>query len=669
MLGHGADVKCVAWHPSRSLLASGSKDNQQPIKLWDPRTGTPLAKLHAHKSTVMDLKWNANGNWLCSASRDHLLKLFDVRNLGTEMQVFRGHKREASAIAWHPQHEGLFASGGSDGSILFWHVGNDKEVGSIDSAHDGIIWDLAWHPLGHILSTGSNDHTTKFWTRNRPGDKMRDRYNLNTLPPGVLADDSMDIDDIPLSANYEHGNAVGGAAIPGMGPDDKIQEAQADGGAETIPGLDFDAAQFERFIKKTPYAKPIPKNFQAAWNAAGGLEDEIIEDPSSSWVVTDVEGLFSEPVKREGPPVITETGEELPPGSVPLDEITADAIAYYGFFIPLDKVPGNVIQDAFSFMHEDEAIAELTKDSDFARKLCREKRQLLNPNAKDDEGHHKGNQEDPFNYHNTQSGSSQNNRTGRSGNFNRRDHDRRDGGQYNRDRGGSGGGSEDGRSFRGARGGYRGGGDDDGFRNYRGRGRNWQNDRGGPPPKFRGRGGFNPENGGYRRDEGEREEWERDGRGGHEEWMGRNEGADRFRESGGDRGGFNRRPWDDGGERRNWHDEGAGRDAWGPPRREEFVDRGGFRERDGGFRNARDEGRGYPRDRAPFRRGVPGEDFYDRGFHGEDGGPVPPHPPVGEEQPDSFRFQSRGRFRGREGREEEVGFKRKADWDDREEEW
>lgn len=24
----------------------------------------------------------------------------------------------------------------------------------------------------------------KFWTRNRPGDRMRDRYNLNTLPGG-----------------------------------------------------------------------------------------------------------------------------------------------------------------------------------------------------------------------------------------------------------------------------------------------------------------------------------------------------------------------------------------------------------------------------------------------------------------------------------------------------
>lgn len=85
----------------------------------------------------------------------------------------------------------------------------------MEMAHEGMIWSLAWHPLGHILCSGSNDHTrytsvlvpvhdphrtrqelhmlflvnahlvlfySKFWTRNRPGDKMRDRYNLNLLP-------------------------------------------------------------------------------------------------------------------------------------------------------------------------------------------------------------------------------------------------------------------------------------------------------------------------------------------------------------------------------------------------------------------------------------------------------------------------------------------------------
>lgn len=103
-----------------------------------------LSLRHAHKNTVMEVKWNLNGNWLLTASRDHLCKLFDIRNLKEELQVFRGHKKEATgepqpergsgrgsclnsplptAVAWHPVHEGLFASGGSDGSLLFWHTG------------------------------------------------------------------------------------------------------------------------------------------------------------------------------------------------------------------------------------------------------------------------------------------------------------------------------------------------------------------------------------------------------------------------------------------------------------------------------------------------------------------------------------------------------------------
>ena len=42
--GHGWDVKCVQWHPTKGLIVSGGKDNQ--IKFWDPRTGTALSTLY-----------------------------------------------------------------------------------------------------------------------------------------------------------------------------------------------------------------------------------------------------------------------------------------------------------------------------------------------------------------------------------------------------------------------------------------------------------------------------------------------------------------------------------------------------------------------------------------------------------------------------------------------
>jgi hypothetical protein len=32
---------------------------------------------------------------------------------------------------------------------------------SLNSAHDQAIWDMSWHPVGHVLATGSNDNRTK----------------------------------------------------------------------------------------------------------------------------------------------------------------------------------------------------------------------------------------------------------------------------------------------------------------------------------------------------------------------------------------------------------------------------------------------------------------------------------------------------------------------------
>ena len=35
----------------------------------------------------------------------------------------------------------------------------------MEQAHEGFIWSLSWHPLGHILCSGSNDHTRYDWAQ------------------------------------------------------------------------------------------------------------------------------------------------------------------------------------------------------------------------------------------------------------------------------------------------------------------------------------------------------------------------------------------------------------------------------------------------------------------------------------------------------------------------
>lgn len=204
LTGHGWDVKCVEWHHTKGLLASGSKDNL--VKFWDPRTSTCLSTLHYHKNTIQALAWSPNGNLLASASRDQTCRVFDIRAM-KEFRVLKGHKKEVCSLAWHPIHP-ILVSGGSEGSLLHWDLsGPDPSGPSVQSsaslslastpvtptpraelaeAHDSNVWSLEYHPLGHLLASASNDHTTRFWCRERPGDSGA----AGGMKPPVVVDTS-----------------------------------------------------------------------------------------------------------------------------------------------------------------------------------------------------------------------------------------------------------------------------------------------------------------------------------------------------------------------------------------------------------------------------------------------------------------------------------------------
>ncbi|CAE6535942.1 unnamed protein product [Rhizoctonia solani] len=170
--GHGWDVKCVEWHPTRGLIVSGSKDNL--VKFWDPRSGQNLSTLHHHKNTIQAIKWNPNGNLVATASRDQTVRVFDIRSM-KELHVLKGHKKEVCSLTWHPVHHDLLVSGGAEGSVYFWTLSSSTPSApraTMDQAHESNVWALSYHPLGHILCTGSNDHTTRFWCRDRPGEGL-----------------------------------------------------------------------------------------------------------------------------------------------------------------------------------------------------------------------------------------------------------------------------------------------------------------------------------------------------------------------------------------------------------------------------------------------------------------------------------------------------------------
>ena len=193
---HGWDVRCVDWHPVKGLFASGSKDNL--VKLWDPRVSKSVATLRGHMNTIQSLRFQPAGNFLASVSRDQSGRVTDLRSMRT-YKILRGHQKEFMCVTWHPVFPSLLSTGGGDGAINHYILDDSSAVllrheteeefsqaetinptFSIPHAHDLAIWSMQYHPLGHVLCTGSNDRATRFWARPRPDDPTfeKDRYYL-----------------------------------------------------------------------------------------------------------------------------------------------------------------------------------------------------------------------------------------------------------------------------------------------------------------------------------------------------------------------------------------------------------------------------------------------------------------------------------------------------------
>ena len=202
--GHGWDAKSVDWHNRLGLIVSGSKDHL--VKLWDPRQRNCLTTLHGHKSTVTKVLFEkVQGHCLATSARDQTARVFDLRIM-RDICLLKGHEKDISTLTWHPIHSNLLTTGGMDGAIHHYMLdtpnppqGQPLTLAPWDSpdptsqppqsiwpmhklpyAHDYAVWTLDWHPMGHIMASGSNDRITRFWTRARPGDAdvFQDRYHI-----------------------------------------------------------------------------------------------------------------------------------------------------------------------------------------------------------------------------------------------------------------------------------------------------------------------------------------------------------------------------------------------------------------------------------------------------------------------------------------------------------
>lgn len=202
---------------------------------------------------------------MVTAGGDGMIRLFDIRTF-RELEPMKGHTKEIncelrlasasiqlmrSGLEWHPIHHNLLVSGDASGAIFYWSLLSpdpSQPVTVLEAAHEDAVFSLSFHPLGHILCSGSKDFTARFWSRARPmGGHEVDRWHIGEekamgakmemdmekAPKRTTRQEDGELPGLPGLTNFGearppfmNGNGNGAAGPPGMG-----------GGGGAVPGF------------------------------------------------------------------------------------------------------------------------------------------------------------------------------------------------------------------------------------------------------------------------------------------------------------------------------------------------------------------------------------------------------------------------------------------------
>ncbi len=170
--GHGAPVTCVVFTPDSKTVISGGGEPGKPgeIRLWDVEAGRQKQVLEGHGEMVTALAVTADGKTLASASgvfdkkAEHWvqgeIKLWNLKT-GEPIATWHGHTKLITALAFLPDGKTL-ASASEDQSVILWDVEQGQETRTL-KGQSGAIMALAIAPDGKTLAAGSSDRTVQLW--------------------------------------------------------------------------------------------------------------------------------------------------------------------------------------------------------------------------------------------------------------------------------------------------------------------------------------------------------------------------------------------------------------------------------------------------------------------------------------------------------------------------
>ena len=109
-----------------------------------------------HEGLINGLEWNSTGKYLLTAGDDGRVYVLDKANRHNG-QMFE-HGASVLDVSWKNERE--FASGGVDGIIKLWHLGDDHPFNSFEAC-SGHIKSIKWDKAGSLLACSTQDTVLK----------------------------------------------------------------------------------------------------------------------------------------------------------------------------------------------------------------------------------------------------------------------------------------------------------------------------------------------------------------------------------------------------------------------------------------------------------------------------------------------------------------------------